>query len=92
MITPIDALFNYAQDRRDLTRWLRDEDVAKDYTACLRYGEEQEKELSQALDGELHQLFERYVENVDERHMLERQMMFCQGLAVGLQLGVRACF
>ena len=45
-----DALYNYAQNRQDLTRWLHDEDIVKDYQECLEYSTRQEKQLMEALD------------------------------------------
>ena len=38
-----DALYNYAQNRQDLTRWLHDEDIVNDHQECLEYSTRQER-------------------------------------------------
>ena len=86
-----DALYNYAQNRQDLTRWLHDEDIVKDYQECLEYSTRQEKQLMEALDDPARKQFEIYIGNVQGGRDYERVMFFCQGLAMGLELGVRAC-
>ena len=59
-----DALYNYAQNRQDLTRWLHDEDIVKDYQECLEYSTRQEKQLMEALDDPARKQFEIYIGNV----------------------------
>lgn len=86
-----DALYNYAQNRQDLTRWLHDEDIVKDYQECLEYSTRQEKRLMEALDDPARSQFDIYTGNVQGVRDYERMMFFCQGLAMGLELGVRAC-
>ena len=86
-----DALYNYAQNRQDLTRWLHDEDIVKDHQECLEYSTRQEKQLMEALDDPARKQFEIYIGNVHGVRDYERMMFFCQGLAMGLELGVRAC-
>ena len=91
MTTIYDTLYNYAQNRQDLTRWLHDEDIVKDYQECLEYSTRQEKQLMEALDDPARSQFDIYTDNVRGVRDYERMMFFCQGLAMGLELGVRAC-
>lgn len=72
-------------------RWLHDEDIVKDYQECLEYSTRQEKQLMEALDDPARKQFEIYIGNVQGVRDYERVMFFCQGLAMGLELGVRAC-
>lgn len=87
MATPLDALYEYALDRHDLTHWLP-EDVAKEYGFILQYSEEQEKELLEQLTGAERTLFQRLMKNVNARQEAEQEMLFCQGVAMGLRLGL----
>ncbi len=91
MTTIYDALFNFAQDRQDLTRWLHDGDIVEDYQDCLEFSTRQEQQLMEVLDGPARKQFEIYIGNVQGVRDYERMMFFCQGLAMGLELGVRAC-
>ena len=45
----------------------------------------------EALDDPARKQFEIYIGNVQGVRDCERMMFFCQGLAMGLELGVRAC-
>ena len=45
----------------------------------------------EALDDPARKQFEIYIGNVQGVRDYERVMFFCQGLAMGLELGVRAC-
>ena len=49
MQTIYDALFNFAQDRQDLTRWLHDGDIVEDHQDCLEFSTRQEKQLMEVL-------------------------------------------
>ena len=69
-----DALYNYAQNRQDLTRWLHDEDIVKDYQECLEYSTRQEKQLMEALDDPARKQFEIYIGNVQGVRDYERMM------------------
>ena len=91
MQTAYDALYNFAQDRQDLTRWLHDGDIVEDHQDCLEFSTRQEKQLMEVLDGPARKQFEIYIGNVQGVRDYERMMFFCQGLAMGLELGVRAC-
>ncbi len=92
MTTLYDALYHYAIGRRDLTKWLHDEDIVKDYQDSRRFAGTQREALLGLLKGEARTLFQKYGENREEQGELEGYMLFCQGLALGLQLGMRACF
>ena len=91
MTTLYDTLYSFAQNQQDLTRWLHDEDVVQDYRDCLEFSVSQEKQLMEVLENNARYLFENYTGNVQGVRDYERQMFFCQGLAMGLELGVRAC-
>ena len=92
MTTLYDALYHYAIGRRDLTKWLHDEDIVKVYQDSRRFAGTQREALLGLLKGEARTLFQKYGENREEQGELEGYMLFCQGLALGLQLGMRACF
>ena len=91
MNTLYESLYQYAGKREDLTRWLHDQDIVRDYQSSVTYSQRQEKELRDGLTEGWLELFERYVENMDLRQDLEGLMLFCQGLSMGIQLGVQAC-
>ena len=92
MTTLYDALYNYAIGRQGLTKWLHDEDIVKDYRNSRSFAGQQREALLGLLNGEARTLFQKYGENREEQGELEGYILFCQGLALGLQLGVRACF
>lgn len=87
MITPMDALFNYAYQRQDLNQWFHDEDMAKDYQDSVQYAEEQRRELLSTLNGNDLRIFQKYVGNQDMAHDLEQHLLFREGLALGIYLG-----
>ena len=87
MVTLLDALYNWAGERPDLTRWLPDEDIRRDYLDSTKYAEEQELALRQKLSGDDLTLFERFRGNQDMANELYGRMIFTQGLSMGLQLG-----
>lgn len=90
MITLLDALYNWAEERPDLTRWLPDEDIRRDFLDSAKYTEEQGAALRQRLSGDELALFERFRDNQDMMNELYSHMIFSQGLAMGIQLGTLA--
>lgn len=86
MSTLLNTLYEYALGRPNLTRWLP-EDTAEEYGFALRCSGEQSEELLQTLAGAEHTLLERFLKNAQTCHEAEREMLFCQGLAMGLRLG-----
>lgn len=87
MIPELEVLYREAMEGGNMKRWLRDEDVVKDYRDCARYAEEGEEQLLSALGGGDLQLFRRYLDNREGREEAERRMIFGQGLSMGLRLG-----
>ena len=90
MLSIYDALYNCAQDRQDLTRWLRDEDIVQDYLQCARLSARQREQLQTCLGKDGLDLFSKFCENWETMRDYEQEMLFCQGLAMGLELGLCA--
>ena len=90
MITVFEVLYNYASNSPDLNRWLRDEDTLRDYADSGKFAQEQASQLMNCLTGEERTLFEKYMGNIEEHWSMRNYMLFCQGLAMGLQLGLSA--
>ena len=90
MLTCYETLYNYAKRQEDLTRWLHDIDIVKDYLQCLGHSAHQQEQLKSTLTGEELDLFLKFGENLDAVQDYEQQMLFCQGLSIGLELGLRA--
>ena len=88
MTTVYEALFNYAQDQKNLTRWLLRTDDVQEYHRCAAQADEQEQKLRELLDKPGRALLLGYINNADVRAAYDRQMLFCQGLAMGLELGL----
>lgn len=87
MYTPLTALYAYATKCRDLTHWLVNEDIAEEYRDAKTYAREQRAALSARLGAEELALYRKFLDNADEAHQLECEMLFCQGVAIGLRLG-----
>jgi len=87
MQTPLDALYAYAVKRDDLTRWLPNEDISESYRSAATYADEQRAELCARLGAGDLELFRKFLDNADEAHEMEGEMLFCQGLSIGLRLG-----
>lgn len=87
MKTVFDVLFAYGCQKDDLTHWLVNEDIAEEYRDAKAYAREQRAALSARLGAEDLALYRKFLNNADEAHQLECEMLFCQGLAVGLRLG-----
>lgn len=87
MYTPLHALYAYAAERGDLTHWLFDQDIADTYRQALQYTVKQRVALLEQFSPEDKCRFQNYLTNEEEAHSLETEMLFYQGLAMGLQLG-----
>ena len=83
-----ELLYDYAWYQADLTRWLFSTDDVRSYHHCIEETGEQEQKVRE-LVGEpgLPALLD-YINSVDAQRDYERQMLFCQGLAMGLELGL----
>ena len=87
MYTPLHALYTYAAERGDLTHWFFNQDIADTYRQALQYTVKQKDTLLNLLSPEDNCRFQKYLTNAEEVHSLETEMLFYQGLAMGLQLG-----
>lgn len=87
MIPEIETLYNQSLKRTDLSWWLNNKDLIKDYKDTIHYLSEEQEQLFAALSGHEEEVFQRYVENQDCRTDLECQMYFSQGFVIGLRLG-----
>ena len=88
MITPLDALYKCAYERNRFEQWFHDEDIRKDYEDCMEYAEAGRKELLSTLEGRppLSE-FRRYVENQETVSNLWGEVLFKEGLSLGIYLG-----
>ena len=87
MHTPLHALYTYAAERGDLTHWFFNQDIADTYRQALQYTVKQRAALLEQFSPEDKRRFQNYLTNEEETHSLETEMLFYQGLAMGLQLG-----
>lgn len=87
MIPELELLYNKSLESRELARWLRDEELIRDYRDAVRYTEADRDQLMEALTGPERALFRRYVEGQLDRSEAECRMLFSQGFAIGLRLG-----
>ncbi len=87
MITPLDALFKYAYERHDLNQWFHDEDMAQDYHDSVRCADIDEQKLLNVLEGETLNIFKRYLDHRASMFDHEYQLLFREGLALGIYLG-----
>ena len=83
----VEVLYRMAIEQGGLTYWLFDQDMARDYSDCSRYCEEQEAALLKALNGEDLGLFKKYVMNMEEKYWAESKMLFNRALSIGIALG-----
>ena len=91
MYTPLEALYTYATERGDLTHWFFNQDIADTYHQALQHTFEQKDALLDQLSQEDKPRFQTYLDNAEESRSLESEMLFYQGLAMGLQLGSMVC-
>ena len=87
MKTPLSTLYSYACQKDDLIHWLHNEDIVETYSQAKTYALEQQSKLFSCLTSETLTLYQKFLTNSDEAHQLECEMLFYQGLAMGLQLG-----
>lgn len=87
MYTPLEALHIYATERGDLTHWLPNQDLIDTYFRAAELAEKLSAQLSDRLIPEDRALLQKYLDNALDAHRLESEMLFYQGLAMGLQLG-----
>lgn len=87
MIPELETLYKQALKTENMTRWLRDGDVIKDYEDSVRYSEEEKKSLLSTLTKEDLEEFRRYIDNRAEQEDAESRMLFSQGLSMGIRLG-----
>lgn len=87
MKTPLDALYDYARQWDDLSRWLFNDDLAETYRDAAAYAHEQQRQLLNTLaPGDL-ECYRKFLANSDESHGLECEILFREGLSIGLRLG-----
>ncbi len=87
MTTIIEALYNWAASRPNTTRWLHDEDIVAEYESNGQFMGMAEATLLKTLSSEDLDVFDRYIENRNMREELQNEMIFAQGVAIGVYLG-----
>ena len=87
MNKPLDALYGITESEQSMVRWLFDSCEEDEYFNCSRFTESQSRELKSLLSGSALDCFERLLENIEEKHTLEKRIMFNQGVSVGISLG-----
>ena len=85
-----ELLYDYAYHQPDLTRWLFSSYDARNYYRCKSEADEQEQKVRELVGKPGLPALLDYINSVDAQRDYERQMLFCQGLAMGLELGLRA--
>lgn len=71
-------------------RWLRNPLEVQDYYNCQEDADEFEQQLKEVLDQNGQRLLLGYIDSANLQRFFERQMLFCQGLSMGLELGLWA--
>ena len=87
MIPELELLYNKSLESRELVRWLRDEELIRDYRQTTRLSSEQQEELLAVLKGDELALFRRFLDSHLDRSEAECRMLFSQGFAIGLRFG-----
>lgn len=87
MIPEIRLLYDEVSTETDITRWLGDRDLVKEYKDTLRFLSEEADHLLSVLSGRDREVFQRYMENRVCQMELECQMQFAMGFATGLRIG-----
>lgn len=87
MYTPLEALYTYATERGDLTHWLPNQDIVDTYHCAVEHACKQTEQIQSGLSAEHAALFQKLMDNLNDTRQLETEMLFYQGLAMGLQLG-----
>ena len=85
-----DLLYDDAWHRPDLTRWLLCGDDVQDYHRCIKEAEQREQNIRALLGQPGKAVLLDYINSVDVQREFEREMLFCQGLAMGMELGQAA--
>ena len=88
-MTPLlELLYDYAWHQPDLTRWLLGTNEVQDYHQSVKEADRHGQQLRERLDRPEREVLLGYINNADVQAAYERQMMFCQGLSMGLELGL----
>lgn len=87
MIPELELLYNESLARRDLVRWLTDEDLIHEYRQNECSSSEKQEELLAALEGKNLALFQRFLDSLLAQTDTESRMLFSQGFAIGLRFG-----
>lgn len=87
MIPEFEILYKQATGRGDLTRWLRDGDLVKDYEDSVRFAQEEQEHLLRVLSGDDLKRFRCYLDNKEYQTDAEFRIVFSEGLSMGLRLG-----
>ena len=82
-----ELLYDYAWHQRDLTRWLFSSYDVRNYDRCKREADEYEQKVQELVGKSGLPVLLDYINSVDAQRDYERQVLFCQGLAIGLELG-----
>ena len=64
-MTPQDALYRNALRSGTWSRWLRNEDLSRDYGDSCRFAAQQRQELLDVLTGDTRVLFRKYLDNME---------------------------
>ncbi len=83
-----ELLYDYAWRQTDLTRWLLRTNDVQDYHRCMEEADGHERQLRELLGKPEREVLLSYINSTDVRAAYERKMLFCQGLAMGLELGL----
>lgn len=87
MMPELETLYKQAISGENLIRWLRDQDVIKDYRDSVRFSQEDQTRLQAVLFGDDLALFQHYLDNKEYQIDAESRMVFSAGLSIGLRLG-----
>lgn len=82
-----ELLYDYAYRRTDLTRWLFSSYDVRNYDRCKSEADEYEQKVRELVGRSGLPVLLDYINSVDAQRDYERQALFCQGLAMGLELG-----
>lgn len=87
MIPELESLYAKSYERSDLSWWLMDRDMIREYEENVRRVENGYKRLLEALSGKELEMLQRLAEVQDDSTDSERRIFFSQGFCAGLHLG-----
>lgn len=87
MLPELESLYVKSYERSDLSWWLMDRDMIREYEENVRRVENRYERLSEVLSGKELEMLQRLAEVQNDSTDAERRIFFTQGFCAGLRLG-----